>query len=302
MGLKKILKKSKTITKVYNKLQHYYYCMLTIISPKLNTKVLYKKHFGKKIDLKAPKALEEKLSWLKIYNYNKNPLVFKCADKLAVRDYVKSCGYESILNDLYYTFKSERDIDWDSLPSQFVLKWNFGAGFNIVCKEKSLLNERQVKKTLKKWKKVRCGLSTSELQYSHAPKRILCEKYLCDETQDKGLIDYKVYCFNGKPKAIFVMHDREVCIKTEFFTTEWVLLQNTKKYESYSNVTSKPDCLKQMLDCAEKLSSPFPFVRCDFYIVNNCLYFGEMTFTPAGGLYLSKTEIDGKDMSEFLTI
>ena len=45
-----------------------------------------------------------------------------------------------------------------------------------------------------------------------------------------------------------------------------------------------------MLSAAEKLASPFPIVRVDFYNVGEKLYFGELTFTSHGGLMINYTE------------
>ena len=38
-----------------------------------------------------------------------------------------------------------------------------------------------------------------------------------------------------------------------------------------------------MIELSEKLSEKIPFVRVDFYEIKNNIYFGEMTFYPAGG-------------------
>ena len=280
----------------------YYYSFLTIISPTLNTKALYKKCFHKKLNLKDPQSFNEKLLWLKLKKYNKDPLVIQCADKYKVRDYIKSNGCGEILNDLIGVYDSFDQIDWNSLPERFVLKWNFGAGFNIICQDKSLLNYQEVRKKMIKWGKTKYWLPHSEMHYKYIKKKIICERFL-ESKQEPGVIpDYKVYCFNGEPKAIFVMHDRGQQIKTEFFDTKWNRLDNSKKYADVVLSTPKPKCLDKMIEISKKISHPFPFVRCDFYIVDEKLYFGEMTFTPAGGLYTSQTIVDGKEMGELLNL
>lgn len=116
------------------------------------------------------------------------------------------------------------------------------------------------------------------------------------------LPDFKVYCFHGEPRAIFVMRDRGSVLKTEFFDADWKRLENSKKYTSPKRETPRPQSLEKLLDYARRLSKPFPFVRCDFYIVNERPYFGELTFTPAGGLSPAQTRIDGKDMSDYLNV
>lgn len=100
--------------------------------------------------------------------------------------------------------------------------------------------------------------------------------------------DYKVYCFNGEPKYIMVCEGREQegHPKFYFFNEKWELARiNRDSLNAPPNFTiDKPKCFEKLIDCAKKLSEPFPFVRVDFYVVDSKLYFGELTFTPAGGL------------------
>jgi hypothetical protein len=230
----------------------------------------------------------------------KDPLVIKCADKYRVRDYVKQCGCGSILNELIGVYDSPKEIPWEELPNQFALKWNFGAGMNIICTDKSKMKKDDVIQQLEKWSKCKCWLSHSEMQYKYIPKKIIIEKYL-EEDSRKTISDYKVYCFHSKPIAIMVMHDRENNLTAEFFDKNWNKL-SISKYKEPTTRTEIPNCLKEMLDASRELSRPFPFVRIDYYVIKNRLVFGELTFTPAGGLYLSQTDVAGRNMSDFLSI
>lgn len=301
MSIKEVLKKSTIVLKSYSVLREAYYKTLTSISPKLNVKARYKSVHKKELDLNNPKTFSEKLLWLKLNRYNYDPQVIQCADKVLVRDYVKDCGCEDILNELLGVWDTPDEIPWDELPQRFALKWNFGAGMNIICKDKDTLNRQTVVAQMKKWGKSKSWLDHAELQYKYIPKKILCEKFI--ECPDQAVIpDYKVYCFNGKPQAILVMHDRGQTVKGEFFDTQWESLPTPEKYEKPTIPTPKPECLHRLLEISEKLSAPFPFVRCDFYIVGRKIYFGELTFTPASGLYTSETTIHGKSMADFLEI
>ncbi len=284
------------------KARSFVFSMSTYISPVLNTKLRYRYLFKKKLNLNIPQTFNEKLLWLKLNRYNNDPLVIQCADKYRVRDYVKSCGYDDILINMIGAWNSAKDIPWEDLPDKFVLKWNFGAGMNIVCKDKNALERTQVIKQMNRWHKNKYWLSHSEMQYKHIPKKIVCEEYL--EYQEESTIpDYKIYCFHGRPEAVLVMHDRGCGrMTTEFFDTKWKPLENSSKYAAAFKETKKPECLDSMLQAAEKLSSPFPFVRVDFYVLGGKFYFGELTFTPAGGMYTSKTKINGKDMTEYLNV
>lgn len=301
MSLKEKLKKNKTVMNLYSFYTKVVYGTATIISPKLNTKMHYRQVYGRKINLENPQTFSEKLLWLKLNKYNNNPLVIRCADKYAVRQYIEDCGCSEILNDLIGVWNKAEDIPWDDLPEKFVLKWNFGAGMNIICDDKSKLDKDATIKKLKKWGKCKYWLLHSEMQYKYAPKKIIGEKFLSNDTETV-IADYKVYCFHGEPQAIFVMNGRGYNLTTEFFDINWNALENTQKYKETKIATEKPKCLAQMMDVACKLSHPFPFVRLDFYVVKDNLYFGEMTFTPAGGLYTSTTKIHEKDMAELINL
>lgn len=172
MNIKRVVKgiESRTV--------HLIAPICTRISPMLNTRLLYRYLFGKKLDLDNPKTLNEKILWLKFNDYRNNPLVEQCADKYKVREYVKECGLEDILVELYGVYKTADEIPWDSLPNQFVLKWNFGAGYNIVCTDKAKMDKETVISQMKKWGKEKYWLPYSEMQYKNYPKLIICEELL----------------------------------------------------------------------------------------------------------------------------
>jgi len=262
---------------------------LTLISPKLNTKVIYWGKFHKPLDLDNPQTLDEKIQWLKFNTYYKNPLVTQCADKYAVRKYVKDCGCEEILNELIGVYDKVEDIPWETLPKQFVIKWNFGCGENLIVFDKAKLDIQKAKKQLKKWYRTRNTfyLTYSEMQYKGIPPKLICEKLI--ETEDGGLpVDYKFYCFNGRAECVLMCLGRgDAGHRTQyyFFDRDWNLKRYNKAgIEAPSDFTlPKPQNIDKLFDYAEKLSKPFPFVRADFYLEKGRITFGELTFTPGGG-------------------
>lgn len=299
--IKSYILSNPVLTRLYCKIEDIPYKLSTVISPKLNTILRFRQANGYFPNLKCPETLTEKLVWLKLFRYSKDPLVIKCADKYRVREYINQKGCSDTLNELIGVYDNANQIPWETLPEKFVLKWNFGAGMNIICSDKTKLDKKIVVKKLNKWGRTKYWLNHSEMQYKYTPKKIVCEKFL-ENPLDDVIPDYKVYCFHGEPLAILVMHDRSHGVKTEFFDKNWEPLQNTFKYSSPKEKTRKPLCFNRMLEVSHILSEPFPFVRCDFYIVDEKLVFGEMTFTPAGGVLTSQTTIDGKEMGDYLHI
>ena len=262
--------------------------LLTDISPRLNTEYYYYKTFGKRINLKQPKTLDEKIQWLKFNTYNNNPLVTTCADKYKVREYVERCGCGEILNELYGVYDDPDEIVWDELPKKFVLKWNFGCGQNFICRDKSCHDEQRVKSILKKWKKEKDVFYKlrSEMQYKNIVPKLLCERLI--ETEDGELpFDYKLYCFNGVPDCVLVCTNRESGNPVYyFFDKDWTLKRYNKLgLEAPADFTlPKPLNYDKLFDYAAKLSKPFPFVRADFYLEFGRITFGELTFTPGAGM------------------
>lgn len=260
---------------------------LTRISPRLNTEVVYFFKFKKRINLKNPRTLDEKIQWLKLNSYLGDPLVTQCADKYAVREYVDKCGCKEILNELYGVYDNVDDIPWEQLPDSFVIKWNFGCGQNMIVHDKSKLNIEEAKKKLKEWYKIHDTfyLPYSEMQYKGIPPRLVCEK-LIDGGNGRLPLDYKLYCFNGTAKYVMLCTERETGHpKYYFFDREKRLCRLNKRGmaapEGFS--IEMPEGYEKLFLYADMLSKPFPFVRADFYLEHGQVLFGELTFTPCGG-------------------
>lgn len=288
--IKTIIKKDERILNLYKKVYWKYRLLLSTISPRISSKVLYKRNFGKKLNLNNPITLNEKLMWLKLNTYYNNPLITKGADKYKVREYIKERGCEEILNDIIGVWDSVDQIDWELLPNKFVIKCNHGCGYNIICENKEEFDIEDAKQKLNKWMKEEYWKIYAEVNYKFISKKIICEKYL--ETEDGYLPnDYKVYCFNGKPKYIMVCVGREdKKPKFYFFDVEWKLVPLNKDSKNAPKGFSieKPKGINEIFKYAERLCQPFPFVRADFYLVKGKVIFGELTFTPAAALDVNR--------------
>lgn len=185
-----------------------FFAMTSYISPRLNTRLLFLKKFGRLPKLRDPQTLNEKLLKLKLERFGSDPLVRQCADKYRVREFVRERGCGEILNELIAVYDRVEDIDWDSLPESFVMKWNFGCGYNIICPKKSRLDIEETKEQMKKWGREDFWAYYSELQYKDMPKKIIVERYLAPQ---EGIQpeDYKFYCFHGRAYCVMLCRGRE---------------------------------------------------------------------------------------------
>lgn len=247
---------------------------------------LYRLRMGKELNLDNPQTFCEKLQWLKLYN--RKPEYTQMVDKYAVKEYVANIiGEEYIIPTLGIWDKVE-DIDWDMLPNQFVLKTTHGGGSGgvIICKEKATLDINIAKKKLKRSFKQDIYTNLREWPYKNVKRRIIAEVLLTDDTYD-DLPDYKFFCFNGKPKYCQVIRNRNTKETIDFYDMDWnhmPLVGLNPIAENGSTQVARPLHLDNMIDICQNLSKGIPFSRIDLYIVNEKVFFGEITFFPASGM------------------
>lgn len=261
------------------------------INPKTEIKLMFFLKHKKRLNLENPITFNEKIQWIKLYD--KHPYKPRCVDKYTVRDFVKERNCEEILNTLIWQGFNPEEIPFDELPNRFVIKATHGQGMNIICKDKSTLDKKKTMKILKKWLKTKYLPCYGEWFYDVIPPRIIIEEFL-DENGECPK-DYKVFCFNGEPKLVDVHMDRFIEHKRNFYDLDWNVVKGVSiKYPANEEcVIDKPDKLEEILEYARKLSKGFIHVRMDFYIVNEKIYFGEMTFTNGAGLgKISPKEFD----------
>lgn len=240
-----------------------------------------KKSGGRIVNLDNPLLFSEKLQWYKLNHHD--PLMQVVANKYTVRKYIEEIGYGHLLNDLLGVYTDVSQIDFDKLPDQFVLKGTHGSGFNIIVKEKSQLNRRRAKMLMRSWLRQHIAWSGREWVYEKMPRHIIAEKYLEDETGE--LRDYKFYCFNGKPTFMQLEVGRGTDHNTRnFYDMDWKLMPFGKELPHNPGVVvPRPAMFDEMKRIAADLCKPFQYVRVDLYQVGGKVYFGELTFFPAGG-------------------
>ena len=262
--------------------------------PKNVIDTIWKKQFGYTVDWKEPRDLNEKIEWLICYGDSRRWT--ELTDKIKVRDYVTSKGYPHLLNDLLGVWKDVDDIDFDKLPDRFVLKCNHDSGSCHIMDKKKGFDESLVKRQFRERQHLKFGYLYCEPHYNKIKPFIIAEEYLEDDKElSSSLIDYKVWCFYGKPFCVWTVHNRtETGMYTNVYDLNWVchpeLSSFSANYKNGRGTIPRPALLKEMLSVAGDLSAGFPQVRVDFYIVKEKLYFGEMTFTSACGRmdYFSK--------------
>ena len=268
---------------LYNISTRYFPWIYRVMPETLYLRFVYRIKVQRKLNLDNPSRYNEKLQWLKLNDHN--PDYTQMVDKYRVRGYIKQKIGEQYLIPLIGVWNDPDEIEFDKLPNQFVLKCNHDSQGIVICKDKSSLDIESAVRKLKKALKRNFYYLTKEWPYKNVSPCIIAEKYMEDSSGE--LKDYKVLCFNGIPKLIEVHSGRFKGKHTQdIFDQNWdkTNIHQTKVGIPNSDMPeARPSVLEEMLRLSSVLSEGIPHVRIDWYVIENRLYFGEITFFDASG-------------------
>ena len=272
-----------------------------ILPDSIYIKYLYKKIMKKRLNLKNPKTFNEKLQWLKLHD--RKEIYTTMVDKYEAKKYVASIIGEEYIIPTLGVYDSFDDIDFSKLPNQFVIKCTHDSGGLVIVKEKNKLNIKEARKKINRSLKNNFYYNGREWPYKNVKPRIIIEKYMEDKNNDSRR-DYKFFCFNGKPKIMYISEGLEnhQTASMSFFDMNFDLTDCKRKdYKLLNSNIEKPITFEKMKKLACKLSLDIPHIRVDFYEIDGKVYFGELTFfTCSGFIPFENEEWDGKlgDMIE----
>lgn len=265
--------------------------------------------FGRRLNLREPKTLSDKVSWLSLYENDKNQMICSCTDKFAVREYIAKKGLEHTLIPLVGgPWDCAEDICFEELPNAFILKATHGCKMNYPVPNKQELDLNGCKTQMQKWLNTTYGTYSMELHYEKIPHRLFAEQLL--DNAD-SLIDYKFHCLNGEPRFVLVCSERLVAdnrpmaVTLDLFNMNWIPIRGLRSCGSECPGTGnipQPECFEEMIQIARELAADFRFVRVDLYEVNGMVFFGELTFTPGCGVFPYFTDDFDAAMGNELTL
>lgn len=266
--------------RIVNRIVHIF---VDYVSDETYLKWTFARNVGYIPDLINPRSFNEKLQWLKLHD--QHPEYTRLVDKISAKDYVASIIGKEYIIPTIGVWDSVENVEWESLPNQFVIKCSGDSGGVVVCKNKSKLDIDAAKKKLKKGWGKNYFRYNKEYPYKNIRNRIIAELYMEDESGYE-LKDYKFFCFNGSPRFLKVDFDRQTNHKANYYSLDWELLPFYEKEfpQDPNKIITKPQNFEEMIEIARRLSQNIPFVRIDLYNINGMIYFGEITFFPASGL------------------
>lgn len=256
------------------------YSKLTPKDIKRGIEMQYFLRMHKFLNLKNPKLFTEKIQWLKIYDLT--PIKTTLADKLAVRNWIKEKIGEKYLKKIYGVYNTFDEIDFSILPEEYVIKTNHGCNMQLLVIEGGKVNMEKDKKRFTRHLNTNYAYKSGyELQYKDIKPKIFTEEYIKNTNE---IFEYLFFCFHGEPEYILFASNKRT---TNFYCTMYDKNWNNCHFNYGGKLHPydilKPENFDEMLDIARILSKDFKFVRVDLHNINGKIYFGEMTFTPAGG-------------------
>lgn len=271
--------------------------------------LLYRFKMSHKLDLNHPKTFTEKIQWLKLYN--RRPEYTLMVDKFAVKKYVTDIIGEKYVIPTLGVWDKLEDIDWDALPNEFVLKTTHGGGSGgvVICKDKKTFDRNKAILTLRDSMNSDIYRNLREWPYKDVKKRVLAEKYMVPKDMVNNpiyeLSDYKFFCFNGEPKYCQVIRDRHNKESIDFYDMNWRHQEFVGLNPAASNGINpvpQPLLLDDMICICHKLSKNMKFVRIDMYVIDNRIYFGEITFYPASGMGLFNPDKWNEELGNLISL
>ena len=254
---------------------------LSFLPDKLYIQLYYFARFHRLCNFAHPKTYNEKLQWLKLNDHK--PIYINMVDKSeAKRIAAKIIGKEHIIPTLAI-WNNVEEINLDALPESFVLKCTHDSEGVVVVPHKYDFDWKSAKLKLASALSKNFYSIGREWPYLGVQPRIIAEQYM-EDSELGELRDYKFFCFNGEPKAMYIASGRQKGVtKFDYFDIDFNRLPIRQHYPNTNGDVTRPKTFDQMVEAARKLSKGIPHVRIDFYEVNGHMYFGEYTFYHFSG-------------------
>lgn len=272
------------------------------LSDSFYLKCFYRSVFDKKLDLNNPRNFNEKLQWLKLHDRKRKYI--EMVDKYAAKEFVARRIGEEYIIKTYGVWDSFEDIDFDSLPDSFVLKCTHDSAGYVICRNKDEFDFEKAQKKIRKCLERNFYYVGREWPYKKIKPRIIAEEYMEDHTLHE-LRDYKVFTFNGVPKVIHIVSNRQNKAEEtygDFFDMDFRHLDLTMGHPNAPVPPDMPHNFEKMKEFASVLAKGTIHLRVDFYEVDGNLYFGELTFYQDSGFAHIKPESWNKVLGDWITL
>ena len=252
----------------------------TRISDRQYNQILYRLRTGKIANMDCPKTFNEHILARKVFMNEEDLTQF--TDKYEVRVYVEKTIGSQFLVKNFGVWENPEEIPFDKLPQQYVLKATHGSGWNIIVRNGQKIDSKKIVEKLKGFLEKNYYTYGREKNYRLIKPRIVCEEFI-EGVSGRSIIDFKVFCFDACAKFYSVTYFENGKQHFNIFDLSDGCLEIKERYEKV-NCAYLPSNIDEIINLAQVLAKPFDFVRVDFYIAKQGLFFSELTFHSGGGI------------------
>ena len=136
----------------------------------------YRMFMGEKLNLDNPMTFNEKIQWLKLNDHN--PLYSTLVDKIKVKEYIGNRYSDIKVIPTIGVWDRAEQIDFDTLPDQFVLKCNHDSNSVVICRDRDKFDYEACRKKLNNALKRNFYNLAREWAYKNVKPQILAEPYM----------------------------------------------------------------------------------------------------------------------------
>ena len=282
-------------------LKNLYRLIISKLPKKYRLALTYFRTFGVFPNIENPQNFNEKV--LNRILYDKDSQFSLLADKYAVREYVQEKIGEDYLIPLILCTENPDDLYGMDQWEKIVIKPNHGAGMvKIIDDVPSQDEKNQIIEKATAWLKEDYSEIGDEWHYSLIKPKLLVEQKIT--SKDEALRDYKFHRFTNKDgsyrQILQVVAERsEQGYETVFFDVKDLdnILHSPFNYKLVLSPREK-EAIQEVLRLNEFLCTEYKYIRLDWYITKEKIYFGEITFTPGAGRSSSFSGVFGKEIGK----
>jgi hypothetical protein len=205
---------------------------------------------------------------IKTSNEILDPLRVFVSDKELVKTFIKSVVGDEFNVPTLKILKSMEEVNAYTFPENCFIKPTHSSTKFIHRKNDDSLDLKEIES----WFSHNYYELSREVNYRYLKPKVIVEPSLSLNPND-----YKIFCFNGKPRLIWVDYNRATNHQRNFFDLDWNEIPISLKYPRGQTLPPKPKNLALMIDLAAKLSRDFSLIRVDFYVIDDAIFVGELT-------------------------
>ncbi|WP_054688421.1 ATP-grasp fold amidoligase family protein [Pantoea stewartii] len=249
-------------------------------------RIYYFRKFRKLPNLREPKVFNEKVLYRK-FIHGDYQLYARLSDKYSVRDYIAEKIGNDYLIPLLHDTTDPTTLNDLTRWQGTVIKPNHASNMvEIVLEEPDALRKQQIIHNCCSWLKTDFANEAREIHYRYIKPRILVEQYIGDGKS--APVDYKFHMFNKRDGnfeyVLQVIYNRcQPQLSMNFYVNNLCEAYH-KIRDTGLDVSPIMPSLERALALSKTLASDFDYVRVDWYIHDQHIYFGELTFTPGAGM------------------